>query len=72
MRINFEKYGAKTKEGDEEDSNGNLPENIYCHLVESLNEKCGQQSLLEIWRYEQQLIETTTNQVRNWKHLIKI
>ena len=39
-----------------------LPQNIYCDLVESLAEKCGQQSLLEIWRYREDLIMTATRE----------
>ena len=39
-----------------------LPANIYCDLVESLAERCGQHSLLEIWRYREDLIMTMTQQ----------
>merc|ERR1712038_1047689 len=41
---------------------GSLPDNIYCDLVTTLNEKCILTNLLEIWRYDEQLILTTTHQ----------
>ena len=62
IRINFAKYGPKN-ESKKEDREINLPKDIYCHLVDSLNEKCGQQSLLEIWRYDPHLIATSTKEV---------
>jgi len=61
IRINFAKYGPKN-DSNKVDRESNLPKDIYCHLVDSLNEKCGQQSLLEIWRYDPDLIATSTQQ----------
>ena len=60
-RIDFSKYGDKNE--DDDDRNEDLPDEIYCDLVENLKEKCGEQNLLEIWRYKQDLIESTTLQV---------
>ena len=62
-RINFEKYGNKSvnKEAALDTIDG-LPDNIYCDLVTTLNEKCVLTNLLEIWRYNEELIRTTTQQ----------
>ena len=39
-----------------------IPDNIYCDLVTTLNEKCIQTSLLEIWKYREELINSATQQ----------
>ena len=39
-----------------------LPDNIYCDLVTTLNEKCILTNLLEIWRYNEEHIRTATQQ----------
>ena len=57
-RIDFAKYGIKNRNIN--DITESLPRSIFCNLVESLTEKCGQQNLLEIWRYREDLIQTTT------------
>ena len=65
MRIDFQKYGRQKSDGNISESDSmieKLPANIYCDLVESLAEKCGQHSLLEIWRYREDLIMTMTQQ----------
>jgi len=59
-RIDFEKYGVKNK--DKEEVEDSLPRNIYCDLVTTLNEKCVLASLLEIWRYDEDLINTATTE----------
>ena len=62
-RIDFDKYSEQVKkEEDNEDILDKIPDNIYCDLVETLNEKCVESSLLEIWRYDEYLINTTTTQ----------
>jgi hypothetical protein len=53
LRIDFAKYGPKLagqKRVDE--SKVDLPDDIYCDLVDSLKDICLQSSLLEIWRYD--------------------
>ena len=48
-RINFEKYGRKKQvllSEDKENVVDGLPKNIYCDLVQTLNKKCVQTSLL--------------------------
>ena len=48
-RINFQKYGRKTGSSLAEDGKkvvDGLPKNIYCDLVQTLNKKCIQTSLL--------------------------
>ena len=64
LRIDFQKYGRQTSDNiSESDSRIEaLPDTIYCDLVESLKEKCGQRSLLEIWRYREDLIMTATKE----------
>ena len=53
QRINFDKYGCNN--GDEEDTasdiTDDLPRNVYCDLVTTLNSKCVLANLLEMWRY---------------------
>ena len=60
-RIDFAKYSKKTDSSDSgrEDS---LPRDIFCDLVNTLNTKCGMSSLLEMWRYEEDIIKTTTEE----------
>jgi len=64
QRINFAKYGV-TEERNENDTKevvSSVPENIYCDLVTTLTDKCVQTNLLEMWRYDQHLIETTNQE----------
>jgi len=62
IRINYLKYGSQKENNDTEDTLESLPDSIYCDLVETLNEKCQQLSLLEIWRFKEHLIESVTQQ----------
>ena len=39
-----------------------VPKNIYCDIVETLEDKCGEYSLLEMWNYDKTLISNLTNQ----------
>jgi hypothetical protein len=52
VRIDFGKYGPK-KAGDKraEDEKVELPDDIYCDLVNTLNDKCLQTGLLSMWKY---------------------
>jgi len=63
-RINFEKYGKKARqvgvESDHSDTLDKLPNNIYCDLVRTLNSKCIKTSILEMWRYDETLINSAT------------
>ena len=61
-RINFKKFSAKTQEASAENTLDSLPPNIYCDLVTTLNTKCKESSLLEIWQYKEDLINTATQQ----------
>jgi len=61
-RINFRKYGRKRNDSDNEDILDDIPDNIYCDLVETLNEKCIESSLLEIWKYDEELVKTASQQ----------
>eukprot|EP00092_Neocalanus_flemingeri_P006120 GFUD01006591.1.p1 GENE.GFUD01006591.1~~GFUD01006591.1.p1 ORF type:complete len:999 (+),score=194.12 GFUD01006591.1:266-3262(+) len=62
-RINFNKYGNKSVNNKEAlDTVASLPDNIYCDLVTTLNEKCILTNLLEIWRYNEDYIRTVTQQ----------
>ena len=58
-RIDFSRYGERSEDTGLEDS---LPRGIYCDLVKSLTDRCAAHSLLEIWRYEEELLSTTTQQ----------
>ena len=35
---------------------GNLPREIYCHIVETLKDHCAEGSLLELWDYSRERI----------------
>jgi hypothetical protein len=61
-RINFGKYGTKAKENKSESSGPDLPRDIYCDLVTTLNSKCLVASLLEMWRYDEELIMSAGQQ----------
>ena len=67
-RIDFAKYskvetrGEKNHSWSASDTSDSLPRSIFCDLVTTLNSKCGMSSLLEMWRYEQQTIQTTTEE----------
>ena len=60
-RINFVKYG-KNSTHDEDKWTRQLPKGIYCDLVNTLNEKCVARNLLEIFRYDEELIKTATKE----------
>ena len=64
--INFygETMGA-IEHDEEEKSNDtidNLPREIYCDIVETLQDKCGEFSLLELWEYKEEVIAKLSNQ----------
>merc|ERR1711892_574155 len=62
-RIDFNKYGKKSEKKKEAlETVDDLPDNIYCDLVTTLNEKCVLTNLLEIWRYDEDLINTVTQE----------
>jgi len=61
-RINFSKFGVRSDNEEEEGVEDDLPTSIYCDLVESLTDRCAGHSLLEIWRYQEELIKTTSQQ----------
>jgi hypothetical protein len=62
-RINFAKYAKKqSNDSQAKEVSSSLPDNIYCDLVSTLSDKCIQTSLLEMWRYDEDLIRTTTHQ----------
>ena len=53
-RINFKKYGHQNGSDVTEtisEITDNLPPNVYCDLVTTLNSKCLMSNLLEIWRF---------------------
>ena len=39
-----------------------LPHNVYCEIVDTLETQCFEQSLLEIWMYNEKLISNLTKQ----------
>ena len=56
-RIDFARYGVRREREELE-----VPGSIYCDLVRTLEDKCAQHSLLEIWRYREDLMVTTSTQ----------
>ena len=59
---NFYGDGEGIIAGEEKDTIDDLPREIYCDIVETLEDKCGEFSLLEIWKYDQVVIANLTNQ----------
>ena len=58
-RINWGKYGGSSNSsGAGGEAAPQLPDSIYCDLVTTLNSKCVQTSLLEIWRYKEELVRS--------------
>ena len=57
----FERYGNVSE--DEEEERPSLPDDIYCGLIETLNEKCFVTSLLEMWRSVQHFVSGSTPQL---------
>ena len=49
-------------EEEEEDPVENLPRGIYCDLVNTLNEKCLENSILEMWQFKESRIRKLTQQ----------
>ena len=60
-RIDFTKYSRENSR-DTTETTSSLPRSILCDLVNTLDSKCGMTSLLEMWRYEEETIKTTTHQ----------
>ena len=64
----FNFYGTEDDEDkvDEEiegdDKVDDLPKDIYCDIVETLADKCGEFSLLEIWNYDREIISKLSEQ----------
>ena len=61
--MNF--YGNQEIEDNDDDSVDtfeNLPKDIYCDIVETLQDKCGEYSLLEIWKYDKVVISQLSDQ----------
>ena len=60
-RINFRKYGRRAGNSTGGGGGGaaDLPRGVYCDLVTTLNSKCVQTSLLEMWRYDRNFIQVT-------------
>ena len=58
-RINFRKYGRRAGNSSGGGGGGaaDLPRGVYCDLVTTLNSKCVQTSLLEMWRYDHNNIQ---------------
>ena len=63
-----EQYESKNSKKDEEEDRGmgvdadSYPPEIWCDLVGTLNNKCGEYSLLEIWSYDREKIRSLTQQ----------
>ena len=53
----WEKYVNYKAKADED-----LPPNIYCDVIQTLNENCLERSLLEIWQYDVEQIDSLTHQ----------
>jgi len=63
-RIDFEAYGKLKDENGKSLLKGvsDLPEDIKCGIANTLKEKCLESNLLEIWKFKEDLVNTTTQQ----------
>ena len=55
-------YEVDTTDTDNEKKVEDLPREIYCDIVETLKAKCGEYSLLEIWKYNKTIISNLEDQ----------
>merc|ERR1712088_645117 len=62
QRIDFAKYGKKREEEKKEETTDSLPSDIYCDLVNTLNQKCILYTFLDAWRYDEDLILSASQQ----------
>ena len=51
-------------EDDDDNFADKLPPEVYCDLIETLSDKCGEYSLLEIWKYDEGRIRSLSIQAR--------
>ena len=60
----FNFYGVGIEEENDEDPEmvEGVPKKIYCDIIETLEDKCGEYSLLEIWKYDEKLISNLKEQ----------
>ena len=61
----FNFYGTDETEEEEDieaETLEGLPKDIYCDVIETLEDKCGEYSLLEIWQYERAHISGLTEE----------
>ena len=66
----FNFYGGEVSEQEEEKDDSDehdhmldgLPKQVYCDIVETLQDKCGEYSLLEIWEYDREVIARLSKQ----------
>ena len=62
----------KDEEDDDKSDADSYPPEIWCDLVGTLNNKCGEYSLLEIWSYDRERISKLTQQGRKSIALLNI
>ena len=63
-RIDFKRYGRRqnSSKSAASDVANDLPRNVYCDLVTTLNSKCVLTSLLEMFRYDENNVKTTNTE----------
>ena len=49
-------------DGESDEKIEGLPKDVYCDLVETLKDTCGEYSVLEIWKYDKAIITSLTDQ----------
>ena len=52
----------KESQGADDDKLDGLPRGVYCDIVETLEDKCGEFSLLELWKYDEDVISKLSQQ----------
>jgi hypothetical protein len=50
----------KKEEEEDKDALSDLPPEIYCDLIDTLEDKCGEYNLLELWKYDEAVISQLT------------
>ena len=53
---------GEMEESSDEDYLSSLPPHIYCDLVTTIDKRCAETSLLEIWDFDRDIINNLTTQ----------
>ena len=58
--VDYEAIGEKVEKAPPSKLFGGLPSDIYCDIVETLEDRCAERSILELWKYDEEVIRKLT------------